>query len=365
MSSETDPGWRPTRWVCTDYSEPELAAAVRAREPERFRRAVTAIEEALEEARATGDFSDVHAKYSATLTFLSGRAQLAPEDLRRCAHVAIDIIHACSGDISAQARWGGMATRILEIHGKRLSLRVAWRPLYDILARYLAGESTGYNGAIPQAVHVAVISRLAQKARRHFSPDAPREIWAELKPKIRSVETNDCFEGLGMLHLLMPCMRVGSTTCDAPWKEWADEWAEAMRWMPTNRFWLTAWTGVFSQLAKHDARRVVGLGRARRAPSNRRAVVHGGARGGGRGRVSLRKAHVLARRVPLQPIGQRRGAAMSGRREDAGVSARRRGGRRRDGRRGGRRGELRAPVQRGSMDAEPRAVSRGGGETPS
>ena len=257
MSSETDPGWRPTRWVCTDYSEPELAAAVRAREPERFRRAVTAIEEALEEARGTGDFSDVHAKYSATLTFLSGRAQLAPEDLRRCAHVAIDIIHACSGDISAQARWGGMATRILEIHGKRLSLRVAWRPLYDILARYLAGESTGYNGAIPQAVHVAVISRLAQKARRHFSPDAPREIWAELKPKIRSVETNDCFEGLGMLHLLMPCMRVGSTTCDAPWKEWADEWAEAMRWMPTNRFWLTAWTGVFSQLAKHDARRVV------------------------------------------------------------------------------------------------------------
>ena len=239
MSSETDPGWRPTRWVCTDYSEPELAAAVRAREPERFRRAVTAIEEALEEARATGDFSDVHAKYSATLTFLSGRAQLAPEDLRRCAHVAIDIIHACSGDISAQARWGGMATRILEIHGKRLSLRVAWRPLYDILARYLAGESTGYNGAIPQAVHVAVISRLAQKARRHFSPDAPREIWAELKPKIRIGGDHDCFEGLGMLHLLMPCMRVGSTTCDAPWKEWADEWAEATRWMPTNRFWLT------------------------------------------------------------------------------------------------------------------------------
>ena len=257
MSSGDDAGWRPTRWVCTDFSEPEVAAAVRAREPERFRRAVTAIEEALEEARRTGDFADVHAKYSATLTFLSGRAQLAPEDLRRCAHVAIDVIHACSGDITAQARWGGMATRILEIHGKRLSLRVAWRPLYDILARYLAGESTGYNGAIPQAVHVAVISRLAQKARRHFSPDAPREIWAELKPKIRAVETHDCFEGLGMLHLLMPCMRVGSPTCDAPWKEWADEWAEAMRWMPTNRFWLTAWTGIFSQLAKHDARRVV------------------------------------------------------------------------------------------------------------
>ena len=364
MSSETDPGWRPTRWVCTDYSEPELAAAVRAREPERFRRAVTAIEEALEEARGTGDFSDVHAMYSATLTFLSGRAQLAPEDLRRCAHVAIDIIHACSGDISAQARWGGMATRILEIHGKRLSLRVAWRPLYDILARYLAGESTGYNGAIPQAVHVAVISRLAQKARRHFSPDAPREIWAELKPKIRSVETNDCFEGLGMLHLLMPCMRVGSTTCDAPWKEWADEWAEAMRWMPTNRFWLTAWTGVFSQLAKHDARRVVDwdahAAHLRTVALWFMEVPVGGARA----RVPSEGARPRAPRTSSTDRSTTRSSDVGSPRRRWCIGSTTRG-RRRDGRRGGRRGELRAPVQRGSMDAEPRAVSRGGGETPS
>ena len=68
-----------------------------------------------------------------------------------------------------------MITRILEGHGKKLQLDIEWRPLYEILASYLDGEANGYNGAIPIAVHQAVICRLAQKARRHFSADAPAE----------------------------------------------------------------------------------------------------------------------------------------------------------------------------------------------
>lgn len=258
-----DSAWRTTRWVCTEYTQPELAAAIAAREPERFRGAVRAISDALSDAKRTGDFAPVHEWYSCTLTFLSARSPLAAEDVRRLATVSIDIVHACSGDVSAQARWGTMATRIFEIYGKKLtgSIRVEWRPLYDILCAYLAGETSGYNGAIPSAVHVAVMSRLAQKARRHFSRDAPREIWAEIKPKIRALDGPACFEGLGALHLLMPCHRVADEEAGdgtrIPWNTWMSEWVEASRWMPTNRFWLAAWFGIFSRLAKHDARRVV------------------------------------------------------------------------------------------------------------
>jgi len=53
-----------------------------------------------------------------------------------------------------------------------------------------------------------MICQLAKKVRRFFPPDAAAEIWAELKPRIQSIDTMDCFEGLGMLNLLMPCMRV-------------------------------------------------------------------------------------------------------------------------------------------------------------
>ena len=70
-----------------------------------------------------------------------------------------------------------------------------------------------------------------------------------------------CFEGLGALHLLMPCHRVADEEAGdgtrIPWNTWMSEWVEASRWMPTNRFWLAAWFGIFSRLAKHDARRVV------------------------------------------------------------------------------------------------------------
>ena len=200
----------------------------------------------------------MHARYSSTLTFFSARSSLRPRDLCRCAHVALEIVYAVKGDISSQARWGGMVTRILEGHGKKLALSIAWRPLYEMLSAYLEGETQGYNGAIPVAVHQAVMCRLAHKARRHFSRDAPAEIYATLRPQIQCVDTSACFEGVGMLHLLMPCMRMGEgvgaqdAQAGHPWAAWMEEWVRMSLWMPTNRFWLSAWHGIFAQLSKHD-----------------------------------------------------------------------------------------------------------------
>ena len=247
-----------TRWVCTEFLEPEVAARVKAHEPGRFSDVVAALERDLAAAKRSGDFADVEAWYSPFLTFFSARSELRPNDLRRCVHVVFDIVYAVAGDISSQARWGSMATRILETQGKKLKkLEIEWRPLYEILMAHLDGQTTGYNGAIPMAVHQAVLCRLAQKARRHFSSDAPSEIWATLEPKIRSVDTVDCFEGVGLLHLLMPCMRVGDPGSPHPWSQWMDEWVGMSRWMITNRFWLAAWHGIFAQLSKHDTSGVI------------------------------------------------------------------------------------------------------------
>ena len=207
MSSRGE--WRETKWVCTTHLEPAVASKAASEEPDRFARAVTALERALDVAKSTGDFASVHSRFQPTSQFFSARTGLRPEDLTRCAHVAIDVMHAVDGDVSSQARWGTMATRVMETHGKRLRLSVDWRPLHRLLRAYLDGDSEGYNGAIPLAVHQAVVSRLARKSRRHFAPDAPAQIWAMLEPEIRAVDTADCFEGLGMLNLLMPCSRVG------------------------------------------------------------------------------------------------------------------------------------------------------------
>ena len=252
MSSRGE--WRETKWVCTTHLEPAVASKAASEEPDRFARAVTALERALDVAKSTGDFASVHSRFQPTSQFFSARTGLRPEDLTRCAHVAIDVMHAVDGDVSSQARWGTMATRVMETHGKRLRLSVDWRPLHRLLRAYLDGDSEGYNGAIPLAVHQAVVSRLARKSRRHFAPDAPAQIWAMLEPEIRAVDTADCFEGLGMLNLLMPCARVGDDDDTNPWDEWVGTWVRMSSWMHTNSFWLAAWHAIFAQLAKHDVR---------------------------------------------------------------------------------------------------------------
>ena len=129
--------WRETKWVCTTHLEPAVASKAASEEPERFALAVTALERALDEAKATGDFTRVHARFQPTSQFFSARTGLRPEDLTRCAHLAIYIMHALDGDVSAQARWGGMATRVMETHGKRLRLSVDWRPLRTLVRAYL------------------------------------------------------------------------------------------------------------------------------------------------------------------------------------------------------------------------------------
>ena len=69
------------------------------------------------------------------------------------------------------------------------------------------------------------------------------------------------FEGLGMLHLLMPCSRVSEVNHTSTnendhekndWCGWFEEWVTMAGWMPTNRFWRAAWFAIFAQLAKHD-----------------------------------------------------------------------------------------------------------------
>ena len=252
-----------------------------------------------------------------------------------------------------------------------------WRPLYDILCAYLAGETSGYNGAIPSAVHVAVMSRLAQKARRHFSRDAPREIWAEIKPKIRALDGPACFEGLGALHLLMPCHRV------------ADEEAGTTRILERVDVGVGGGVAVDAHeqvLARGVVRHLLPAGEARRAarrrvvrargvPAHRRAVVHGGSRGRRRGRVPVRAADARPRGVPVRAKRQRRRAARdvrgqvprAPRRGRERVRARRRRTLGTRGLRGagGRPGELRAPEQRRSVDADHRSVFiRGGEELP-
>ena len=147
-------------------------------------------------------------------------------------------------------------------------------------------------------MHVAVVSRLAQKARRLFSGSA-REIWDLLKPKICALESLDCFEGLGMLHLLMPCSRVSEcvhTSTDEnanendgnDWRGWFEEWVAMAGWMPTNRFWQAAWFAMFAQLAKHDSNVLVWDARQR---AGKRTCGSWRSGGGRRRRVSVRKAH--------------------------------------------------------------------------
>ena len=250
--------WKDTRWASTNMLERDVADAVESREPDRFASAVRRLEDALAAAREDGDFSVVHAQYSPTMTFLAGRSKLRRDDVAALASLAFEISHAVVGDVSAQVRWLGAATRVIERHGAKLRLSVDWRPLKDLVRTYLDGNATGYNGAVPLAVHQSVATRCAHKARRFFSSDAPREIWEYCRPLLRSLDSSDCFEGVALFHLLMPCMRVAEEDAKHPWREWCEEWMEMAGWQPSSRFWLAAFHAVFAQLAKHDVHDRIG-----------------------------------------------------------------------------------------------------------
>ena len=104
MSSRGE--WRETKWVCTTHLEPAVASKAASEEPDRFARAVTALERALDVAKSTGDFASVHSRFQPTSQFFSARTGLRPEDLTRCAHVAIDVMHAVDGDVSLAGALG-------------------------------------------------------------------------------------------------------------------------------------------------------------------------------------------------------------------------------------------------------------------
>ncbi|GJM99961.1 hypothetical protein PR202_ga17106 [Eleusine coracana subsp. coracana] len=113
--------------------------------------------------------------------FFKAKSDVAPEDVQALVELGLEIFNASQDKFVVQIKWGGLLVRILRKHGKRLSLGVQWRPLYDTLIRTHFKRNMGPEGWKVRQQHFETVTSLVRASRNFFPEGAAAEIWSEFR----------------------------------------------------------------------------------------------------------------------------------------------------------------------------------------
>jgi len=177
-------------------------------------------------------------------------------DVERTLRLAEAFSRGClSVDAECAHDWCvGMTTLIDRFDDDTKGMTLDWEPMFACVETFLRGKATAYSGFGAISTMRSRYVKLVRKSRRFFRDGAAREIWMRVAAKCQAVEQNSCFEGLGLLHLFMPCMKMSEGGEDARFfiEMIRGEWGSLSRSMDVNMFWVISWMSIFAQLAKHD-----------------------------------------------------------------------------------------------------------------
>ncbi|XP_066373530.1 proteasome activator subunit 4-like [Miscanthus floridulus] len=113
--------------------------------------------------------------------FIKAKSDIAPEDVQALVKLGLEIFHASHNKFVVQIKWGGLLIRLLRKHGKRLSLDVQWRPLYDTLIRTHFKRNMGPEGWKVRKQHFETVTSLVRASRNFFPEGVAAEIWSEFR----------------------------------------------------------------------------------------------------------------------------------------------------------------------------------------
>ncbi|GJN28951.1 hypothetical protein PR202_gb17129 [Eleusine coracana subsp. coracana] len=113
--------------------------------------------------------------------FIKAKSDVALEDVQALVELGLEIFNASQDKFVVQIKWGGLLVRILRKHGKRLSLGVQWRPLYDTLIRTHFKRNMGPEGWKVRQQHFETVTSLVRASRNFFPEGAAAEIWSEFR----------------------------------------------------------------------------------------------------------------------------------------------------------------------------------------
>ncbi|KAG9448800.1 hypothetical protein H6P81_008765 [Aristolochia fimbriata] len=180
--------------------------------------------------------------------FIKAKSEVNLEDVTIVVELGLEVFNASQGKLYAQVRWGNLLVKLLKKHGKKLSLRVPWRPLYDTLMHTHFKRNTGPEGWRLRQSHFEAVISLVRSCKKFFPAGSATEIWSEFRPLLENPWHNSAFEGSGFMKLFLP---LNMENKDFYSQNWIEDSLEIWNSVPNCQFWNIQWTGILAQCIKY------------------------------------------------------------------------------------------------------------------
>ncbi|XP_011095624.1 proteasome activator subunit 4 isoform X1 [Sesamum indicum] len=221
-----------------------------AEETKREKEAFAGVVKSVQESYNPGDPESVYAtlKWVSVIDlFVKAKSELSIEDVSNIVEVGLELFQISEHKLHAQVRWGNILVKLLNKYRKRLSLKVQWRPLYNILIHTHFTRNTGPEGWRLRQRHFETVTSLVRSCRRFFPPGSASEIWSEFRSLMENPWHNASFEGAGFVRLFLPTNIDNQDFFQLEWvRICLDHWGS----IPNCQFWNSQWASVTARVIK-------------------------------------------------------------------------------------------------------------------
>ncbi|XP_043688244.1 proteasome activator subunit 4 [Telopea speciosissima] len=180
--------------------------------------------------------------------FVKAKSDLPLEDVGILVDVGLELFLISQSKLYAQVRWGNILVKLLNKYGKKLSLKVQWRPFYDTLIHTHFTRDTGPEGWRLRQRHFETVTSLVRTCRKFFPSGSAAEIWSEFRSLLENPWHNSSFEGAGFVRLFLPTNLDNQDFFTHDWiKQCMDLWDS----IPNCQFWDSQWAAVIALCIKN------------------------------------------------------------------------------------------------------------------
>ncbi|XP_073279916.1 proteasome activator subunit 4-like isoform X2 [Primulina huaijiensis] len=179
--------------------------------------------------------------------FVKAKSELSVEDVSAIAEIGMRLFQISENKLHAQVRWGNFLVRLLNKYRIQLSMKVQWRPLYEVLVHTHFTRNAGPEGWRLRQRHFETVTSLVRSCRRFFPSGSALEIWSEFRSLMENPWHNASFEGAGFLRLFLPTNIENKDFFQREWVEIClDHWGS----IPNCQFWNSQWASVTARVIK-------------------------------------------------------------------------------------------------------------------
>ncbi|PIA58294.1 hypothetical protein AQUCO_00500316v1 [Aquilegia coerulea] len=180
--------------------------------------------------------------------YIKAKSEIALEDVGELVDFGLKLFGLSQNKLYAQVRWGNVLVRLLNKYGKKLSLKVQWRPLYDCLVNTHFTRNTGPEGWRLRQRHFETVTSLVRSCRKFFPAGSAFEIWSEFRSLLENPWHNSSFEGSGFVRLFLP---TNLDNKDFFSHEWIGQCIDQWNSIPNCQFWDSQWAAVIARCIKN------------------------------------------------------------------------------------------------------------------